>query len=62
MKAVSFLPLVARLAIELGLFEEEYEGGLLCLDHLGDNVLENLMRTDKTERHNREHHEPIDGK
>ena len=29
MKAVSFNPLVARLAIELGLFEEEERGGLL---------------------------------
>jgi hypothetical protein len=29
LKAVSFLPLVARLSIELGLFEEQYRGGLL---------------------------------
>jgi hypothetical protein len=62
MKAVSFIPLVARLAIELGLFEEQYQGGLLCPDHAGENILENLMRTDQTERHNREHHEPIDDK
>jgi hypothetical protein len=29
-KAVSFVPLLAKLAIELGLFEEQYRGGLLC--------------------------------
>ena len=31
-KAVSFMPLVARLSIELGIFEEQYRGGLLVLD------------------------------
>ncbi|OEU19144.1 hypothetical protein FRACYDRAFT_237434 [Fragilariopsis cylindrus CCMP1102] len=38
-KAVSFIPVVARLAIEFGCFEEEERGGLLCEDRYGENVL-----------------------
>jgi hypothetical protein len=34
-KAVAFIPLLARLAIELGLFEENERGGLLCAIDLG---------------------------
>jgi hypothetical protein len=34
-KAVSFIPLVVRLAIEFELFEEQYRGGLLCQDNVG---------------------------
>jgi hypothetical protein len=45
-KAVSFIPIVARLAIEIGCFEEEKKGGLLCLDTEGDNVLHGLMLSD----------------
>ncbi|OEU11659.1 hypothetical protein FRACYDRAFT_244778 [Fragilariopsis cylindrus CCMP1102] len=48
-KAVSFIPLLARLAIELGLFEEDERGGLLCLDvSEGDNVLYLLTLTGET--------------
>ncbi|OEU07200.1 hypothetical protein FRACYDRAFT_251527 [Fragilariopsis cylindrus CCMP1102] len=47
-KTVSFIPIVARLAIEFDLFEEDERGGLLCLDSDGDNVLHLLMLTDDT--------------
>jgi hypothetical protein len=57
--AVSFVPLVARLAMELGLFEEEERGGLLCN---GENVLNDFMLSDQSNINNREHHEPIDDK
>ena len=56
MKAVSFIPLLARLAIEFGLFEEE-RGGLLCED-----VLHHLMAIGNTELHNQEHRESVDTK
>jgi hypothetical protein len=39
---VSFLPLVARLALEFGLFEKE-RGGLLLEDGKGDNILQYLV-------------------
>jgi hypothetical protein len=63
-KTVSFVPVVARLAIELGSFEEQYRGGLLCADDDGNNVLNILMCTDMPERHknNRKHHELADTK
>jgi hypothetical protein len=38
LKAVSFVPLLARLAMELGLFEEKYRGGLLCKDRYTGRV------------------------
>ena len=60
LKVVSFIPLLARLAIELGLFEEQERGGLLCQDIDSKNILENLMGSDPTEIDNREHHEPVD--
>ncbi|MGK3749528.1 MAG: hypothetical protein ACI8RD_001823 [Bacillariaceae sp.] len=42
-KAVSFIPIVARIAIDFGLFEEQYRGGLLCQDEVEcKTVLENL--------------------
>ncbi|OEU12758.1 hypothetical protein FRACYDRAFT_244031 [Fragilariopsis cylindrus CCMP1102] len=58
-KAVSFIPLLLRLAIEFGLFEEDERGGLLCED-----VLHHLMDSDNTELelHNQEHHESVDTK
>jgi hypothetical protein len=59
-KAVYFVPIVARLAIELGLFEEEDRGGLLCQDFEGDNVLQNLMYSDTKLLYNWEHHEHVD--
>jgi hypothetical protein len=63
-KAVSFIPLVDRLAIELGvLFDgEENRGRLLCEDANGNNVVHYLMRSARTETHNREYHEPVDDK
>ncbi|OEU18121.1 hypothetical protein FRACYDRAFT_238555 [Fragilariopsis cylindrus CCMP1102] len=42
-KAVSFIPLVARLALEFGLFEEKERGGLLLEDECGDNMLQFLV-------------------
>ena len=62
-KAVAFIPPLARLAIELGSFEEEERGGLLC-KNLGKNVLQNLMNSDKADLHNnhREYHEVVDDK
>jgi hypothetical protein len=52
-KAVSVVPLLVKLAIELGLFEEQYRGGLLCQDDDNNTVLNGLMRSDDTEHHNR---------
>ncbi|OEU11348.1 hypothetical protein FRACYDRAFT_245680 [Fragilariopsis cylindrus CCMP1102] len=47
-KTVLFIPIVARLAIEFDLFEEDKRGGLLCLDRDGYNVLQHLMLTVET--------------
>jgi hypothetical protein len=58
-KAVSYIPLVARLSIEFGLFERE-RGGLL-LDKLGVKVLGELVLTDMAVE-NQEHHELADDK
>ncbi|OEU14245.1 hypothetical protein FRACYDRAFT_240778 [Fragilariopsis cylindrus CCMP1102] len=55
---ISFIPIVARLAIEFDLFEEDERGGLLCLDSDGDNVLHLLMDTDD----HQEQHEAVDDK
>ena len=60
-KSVSFLPTLARLAIEFGVFEEDRRGGLLCKDHHEHNVLQLLMKS-SIEPHNQEHHESIDTK
>ena len=46
-KAVSFLPPVASLAKELGLFDEQERGGLLSSG--GFPILHNLMRSDSRE-------------
>ncbi|OEU10397.1 hypothetical protein FRACYDRAFT_247466 [Fragilariopsis cylindrus CCMP1102] len=59
-KAVSFLPLVAGLAIELGLFDEQQRGGLLCLVSRGNIVLHHLMMTDLHE--SQKYHEIVDDK
>ncbi|OEU06225.1 hypothetical protein FRACYDRAFT_255571 [Fragilariopsis cylindrus CCMP1102] len=68
MKAISFVHLLARLAIEFGSFEEKDRGGLLCQtdysnngfllqdDHNSHNVLQNLMN------YNQEHNEAADNK
>jgi hypothetical protein len=34
MKGIYFIPFVARVATELGLFEEQKRGGLLCVDNI----------------------------
>ncbi|OEU11652.1 hypothetical protein FRACYDRAFT_244770 [Fragilariopsis cylindrus CCMP1102] len=47
-KTVSFIPIVARLAIEFDSFEEDKRGGLLCLDRDGDYVLHLLMLPSET--------------
>ena len=67
LKAVSFIPLLIRLAIELEVFGiwfgEELGGGLFVQDDGDNNVLQNLMVSDSwNELHNREHHETIDSK
>jgi hypothetical protein len=61
-KAVSFIPPLARLTIELGvLFDgEENRGGLLCHDFVRNNVLNYLMCSDRVELHNQERHENTD--
>jgi hypothetical protein len=59
---VSFIPLLARLAIELGLFEEQDRGGLLCKDTSDNNILHYLMLSDLTKIINRERHEAIEDK
>jgi hypothetical protein len=63
-KAVAFISPLARLAVEVGWFEEEERGGLLCEDIDGTYVLQNLMRSDKADRHNnhREYHKVVDDK
>jgi hypothetical protein len=61
-KAVSFLPLVVRLAIEFGSFDEQERGGLLCEANSDTNALLDLMKSEHTppERHNREDREHVD--
>jgi hypothetical protein len=58
-KAASFIPLLVRLAIELGLFEEQDRGGLLCEDSAGSNILQNLVNRNDG---NQERHELVDTK
>jgi hypothetical protein len=63
-KAVSFIPIVARVSIELGVLfgGEEERGGLLCQENDNDfNVLQNLMDSDYTAIR-WEQHEPVDTK
>ncbi|OEU06240.1 hypothetical protein FRACYDRAFT_255614 [Fragilariopsis cylindrus CCMP1102] len=63
-KAVLFIPILARVAIEFGLFEEDERGGLLCQDIDGNNGLHLLMASDNTELElpNQEHHDSVDTK
>jgi hypothetical protein len=60
-KAISLISLLARLSIELGLFEEQERGGLLCENSDGGcyNILQDLMNSDPIERHNREQHREV---
>ncbi|OEU14506.1 hypothetical protein FRACYDRAFT_241053 [Fragilariopsis cylindrus CCMP1102] len=60
LKAVSFIPLLARLATKFGQFMDEQRSGLLSTDGK-INVLRDLVRTD-TEHYNRDHHELVDTK
>lgn len=62
-KALSFIPVVVRLAIEFGSFEERERGGLLCEANSDTNALLDLMKSDEytpPDRHNREHPESVD--
>jgi hypothetical protein len=62
MKAVPFIPVLLKFAIEFGVFKEKKRGGLLCEnDASGNNPLQDLVRTDKVDS-NREHHEAVDDK
>ena len=64
LKAVSFIPVLARLATEFGLFLEEDRGGLLSYDNRSyGNVLRILMRSDPhIITNDRKHHELVDDK
>ena len=63
---LSFIPVVARLAIEFGCFEEEDRGGLLCYGNRSsddENVLRILMHSDRNIITNdRKHHQLVDDK
>ena len=62
LKAVSFIPLVARLSIEFGCFDEVFRGGLLLsIGRQGCMPLRDLMFTDTLDRQ-RSHHETVDNK
>jgi hypothetical protein len=66
-KAAPFIPLVARLAIELGLFDEQQRGGLLSKGGLlsesaSHHVLHFLMSSDPIECCSQEHREHINDK
>ena len=55
-KAVAFVPLFARLAIEFHSFYETERGGLLVEDGVGDNVLHDLMHSsDHKDDHYHQH-------
>ena len=58
-KAASFIPLLARLGIELGQFEINERGGLLAEVEEGDNVLHFLVST-SDDSHDAEHHQLVD--
>ena len=60
LKAVSFVPLVVRLAIEFDLFEEHERGGLLLEDRYVDNMLKFLSSTNNMVVSDQDNHEPID--
>ena len=62
LKAVSFIPLLVRLAIELCVVGKQFGGGLLFSEFGRNNVLQNLISSDWTELQNREHRETVDSK
>jgi hypothetical protein len=57
LKAVLFIPIFARIALELGCFDEQWRGGLLCRDYCGFNVLQDILCNSHNENdaYNREH-------
>jgi hypothetical protein len=64
MKAVSFLPLLLRLAIELGVLldSKEDHGGLLWKDQNCYPVLQGLVYSDPVGHHTYKYHEAVDDK
>jgi hypothetical protein len=64
MKAVSFIPLLVRLATELGVLfdgEEDHEG-LLWKDQKNFHALQSLVYSDPVGHHTQEYHEAVDDK
>jgi hypothetical protein len=55
LKAVSFIPLLARLAIEFSVFEENERGGLLITDETDNNVLQLLTTSSHPNAHDLEY-------
>ena len=68
LKAVSFIPIVARLAVEFGMFEENERGGLLLEEDEGEdnrNTLQLLVRSSNFytfKNTDTEHNELVDDK
>jgi hypothetical protein len=65
LKSVPFISLLARLAIEFGLFDEELRGGLLVNDGYENFVLRDLMHILSyygTDNRIREHDDSVDNK
>jgi hypothetical protein len=62
LKAVSFVPLVARLSKEFGQFTEEERGGLFIDGRYGTYCIFFLTKTNFDGIYDREHHESIDDK
>jgi hypothetical protein len=62
LKAVSFIPPLVRLAIELGCFAVEERGGLLCGDYNGNYALRPLLTGAKHISLGEEYHQLVDGK
>jgi hypothetical protein len=63
LEAVSFIPLLARLAIEFSFFEENVRGGLLIAGGADSNVFNSSQQVlILTPTHDKEHHELLDRK
>jgi hypothetical protein len=61
-KAVSFIPILARIAVEHGLFEEEERGGLIIKGLGGCNVIHDLIYTDTEADDDQDHIELVEEK
>jgi hypothetical protein len=59
LKAVSFIPLVARLTIEFGLFRDEGRGGLLFYD-CEHTTMQHLITAGQTKSYDQQHPELVD--